>query len=396
MATKKVTRKRKTAAKRKSTTRRKTTAKRKSTTKRKTTAKRKTTVKPKTAKKKKSSKKPKSSTKKTKARALQKLRKGFNTKFLGGINIPFPQLFNESIKKDALKNPNHKLNGEKKYVWDYINYSLAMSKSGRLAFYSICNLDKKLREEGIDDIKFSTDKRIDVKYQLNDDYYYCNPWDRGHLTRRAAVAWGKNRKDAEKSSDDSYSYTNVSPQHKNFNRDEWVKLEDYVLKKLARAQGGLVSIITGPVFLFPPKTLYPKRKSKKAKPAHVPSGFWKIIYYIDTIKTDKYDEPTLGCEAYLIWQDKSTITQKSRSFDPSVYQVTTTYIEDLTGIKFDKKLHHANVLWYYTNPDRDIKEPEKYLVKMAGKSKNMTKGWPIHVIHDRYDIIKHKFERTSR
>ena len=462
MATKKVTRKRKTAAKRKSTTKRKTAAKRKSTTKRKTAAKRKSATKRKTAAKRKSTTKRKTAAKRKKrktitdvktgskntaARDRKKLRDGFNTKFLPKRTVSLPK-FGASIKDDIF------YKGEK-HVWDYINYSLVMSKSKRQAIYSICNLNTKPLKKGKGRNWFP-DRRIGP-LQLSKEYYYTDSrgeWQRGHLTKRAATAWGKDEISANEASDDTCSYTNASPQHENFNEDEWKALEDYVFNHLAgakkrarrgakkiparakkeprRAEEGRASIITGPVFLedyafhlkhmkdycvpdktiytppmqyngtFPPRTLLQKGKKQKGKkggkPVSIPSGFWKIIYYINKKGTGKKAKLTPECQAFLIWQDDLSMSKKKQvtSKEVAVYQVSTNTISKLTGLRFMPVLYDANPLYYSATRARDIKEPEHYLTKFSGKSKNMKEGWKMHIIHDRKDIKKHKFERTSR
>jgi serine/threonine protein kinase len=53
-------------------------------------------------------------------------------------------------------------------------------------------------------------------------------------------------------------------------------------------------------------------------------------------------------------------------------------------------LDHNNVCVIY-----EIAEPERYEVKRRGRDKNVRRGWPGHVIHDREDISKHGFRRIS-
>ncbi len=67
---------------------------------------------------------------------------------------------------------------------------------------------------------------------------------------------------------------------------------------------------------------------------------------------------------------------------------------DMTGIEFPEPLYEANPLWYHTE-NRDITKPERYEIKVAGKSSDVKKDWEGHVIHDRDDIDKHGFKRVS-
>ena len=129
----------------------------------------------------------------------------------------------------------------------------------------------------------------------------------------------------------------------------------------------------------------------------VPSGFWKIIYYIDKKKTQAAGEEVLGCEAYLVFQDDLSVRDQSgaRRIDIDTLQVTITELAELTKIEFPKPLYDANPLWYHARDDRNISEPERYHIKVAGISDAVRSDWEGHVIHDRNDITNHGFTRVS-
>ena len=309
---------------------------------------------------------------------------GYDPNFLGkNFKIDIPS-FNSEIDSDILKNENLRDD----YIADYCHYSVVMSKKNRQAYLSICNLDQTKYKKVNGRNWFLDDKQIGRENQLGNEYYKCNVWDRGHLTRRTAVTWGDNDFIAKKASNDSCCYANACLQHENFNQDEWRIPEDEA-HKCKRDLNGKISIITGPLFTECDKWL--TFKGSNLKPARIPSGFWKIIYYIDGKKKK------LGCEAYLIYQDDLSIQDRRgrKNIDIKTIQVSISEITDLTGIEFSEKLYNANPLWYHTE-GRAIEEPEQYEIKVDGKSENVKEGWTGHVIHDRDDIKKHGFKRVSK
>jgi endonuclease G len=56
--------------------------------------------------------------------------------------------------------------------------------------------------------------------------------------------WGSNFKDAN---EDTFHFSNCSPQHKNLNQKTWSDLEDYILRN-ADVHDLKVNVFTGPVF----------------------------------------------------------------------------------------------------------------------------------------------------
>ena len=85
--------------------------------------------------------------------------------------------------------------------------------------------------------------------QTGEDAYRNNPLDRGHLVRRLDPAWGASRDEAKRSNDDTFHFTNCSPQHEDFNQNQttWAGLEDYILEN-ADNRDLKVTVFTGPVF----------------------------------------------------------------------------------------------------------------------------------------------------
>jgi endonuclease G len=320
---------------------------------------------------------------------------GYDPEFLGKdfrIDIPW---INYDVFADVLKREELRDN----YIADYLHYSVVMSKKNRQAYLSACNLDQK-KYRSVSGRRWFIDQRIGADNQLDNRYYKDtgnekNYWDRGHLTRRTAVTWGASDYVAQKASNDSCCYANACLQHKYFNEDEW-RIPEKIAEKFDRDTNGRLSIMTGPVFTENDRWFTPDNYN--VSPGRVPSGFWKIIYYIDKKKTKAAGKKILGCEAYLVWQDDLSMHSKTgaEQINVATLQITTTELMDLTGIQFSELLYEANPLWYHARDDRDIKEPERYEIKDAERSKGVKKGWAGHVIHDRDDISKHHFKRVSK
>ena len=315
---------------------------------------------------------------------------GYNPEFLDKkfkIDIPW---INYEVFRDVLKNEELRNN----YIADYLHYSIVISKKNRQAYMSICNLDQT-KYRSVKGRKWFLDGRIGFENQLDNRYYKgrSNLWDRGHLTRRTAVTWGESDYIAKKASNDSCCYSNACLQHRHFNEDEW-RIPEKIARYFDRDQNGRISIMTGPLFTENDRWFEPGEYD--VAPARIPSGFWKILYYIDKKKTQESGEEALGCEAYLVYQDDLSIRDEEGSDDIDIktLQVTISELIDLTGIEFPEPLYEANPLWYHTE-NRDISEPERYEIKVARKSPGVKKDWDGHVIHDRDDIKKHGFKRVS-
>ncbi len=238
-----------------------------------------------------------------------KNRNGYDPNFLENV-IPLP------ILSDGLINDTVKLKNSNDMELKYTNFSIVMSKSRGLAFYTAVNIDgSKLEPLDRKNDVWYFDSRIEKKFQYGPELYSGNDLDRGHLVRRLDPVWGPNFKEAN---EDTFHFSNCSPQHKNLNQKTWLGLEDYILRN-ADVHDLKVNVFTGPIFnendlVYRGKYL-------------IPSEFWKVV---TIIKNDS----SISSTAYLQTQKQLIEDLKFAFGEYKTYQVAVTNIESFTGLDF--------------------------------------------------------------
>lgn len=253
-------------------------------------------------------------------------RKGYDSRFLGtGTHqVPLPKLTPAMRAQTATNSaPN---GSDPDYVLPYHHYSVVMNKERRLAYFTAVNIDGHVshaikREPD----KWFFDPRIPEQQQTGNDAYTNNPLDRGHLVRRLDPAWGTLLKIAKIANDDTFHYTNCSPQHHDFNanRTTWAGLEDYLLKN-ADNHDLKVSVFTGPVLA---------ESDDEYRDIQLPRQFWKVAVMIR-------DDGELSATAYLLSQEELIQGLEREALEAfsygayKTYQVPIARIEDLTGLDF--------------------------------------------------------------
>ncbi len=200
-------------------------------------------------------------------------------------------------------------------VYDYIHFSLVMHKDRRMALYTAHNIDTSQRRS-VSRTGWDLDPRLEPNNQTGGGAYKNNPWDRGHLVRRAAIAWGPGS-EAKDASDSSFYYTNAAPQHEAFNQDDWLDLEDWVLKSAGNISPRLC-VFTGPIYT---------QHDEFNEETRIPAAFFKVVVLRDPT-ADGNDLSTVG---FLMKQNK-TWDPTIENFRP--YQVGIAEIGRYTGIDF--------------------------------------------------------------
>ncbi|MEA5541958.1 DNA/RNA non-specific endonuclease [Limnoraphis robusta Tam1] len=264
---------------------------------------------------------------------------GYDPNFLGNnIILPVPT-FTPSLAGDVLHNS---LLADEIFA-HYVNYSIITHRVRRSPIIACFNVDQNLYKNVPRTKDWKIDSRIGADFQLDNDYYRSNPWDRGHLARRASVAWGQTTREAKRASDQTFYYSNGSLQHENFNQDEWLALENWVFD-LNLDSNGKITVFTGPVYGDFSRIITPPGREA----ALIPSAFFKVVCFVNK------DTHQLDVRAFLMFQDEGALADKTghKMFNFQNYQVTITEIENLTGLEFDDEIYEKNPLLFNENPEK--------------------------------------------
>lgn len=248
-------------------------------------------------------------------------RPGYQTDFLGSGNkrVELPQL-SDTMKAQAARLIAS--NGSNSYELKYHHYSVVMNRIRRLAFFTAVNIDgNKSKNPRREDDRWFYDPRIRREEQCGNELYQSNHLDRGHLVRRLDPAWGDDNQTVKVANDDTFHWTNCSPQHQDFNQSQklWAGLEDYILNN-ANNKDLKISVFTGPVFA---------NDDAVYRGVKIPKQFWKVVVMVKT-------NNKLSATAYLVSQ-KDLISDLEADFvfgKYKTFQVSIEAIEQLTGLNF--------------------------------------------------------------
>lgn len=243
-------------------------------------------------------------------------RTGYSEGFLG-FPVPLVQLTEEQ-RRNAAKNSAAKA-GYDPTVLRYTNFSVVVNRRRQLAYYTAVNIDGSKSQNIVrDKDKWYFDSRIAETEQIGEDLYKRNNLDRGHLVRRLDPVWGPN---ASRANDDTFHFTNCSPQHAKFNQgqDLWQGLENYILEK-ADARDQKVTVFTGPVM---------DENDPLYRGVRLPLAFWKIIAYVKNNK--------LRTAAFVLEQGK--LIEKELAFEadfqPGAFRVKIDHLKKRTGLALE-------------------------------------------------------------
>jgi endonuclease G len=240
-------------------------------------------------------------------------REGYRSDFLGeGNEVELPGLA-PGLQADVLK-----FGGGSEHVLRYEHYSVVMSRSRRLCFYSAVNIDGKQSRRKTPRAGWRTDPRIPRTAQIKGECYGPAPrFSRGHMTRREDPAWGDT---AELGNVDSMHVTNTVPQMQTFNGGIWLDLEDYALDN-ARKDLMRISVFTGPFLCDDDPVRYGVK---------IPRRFWKVIAFVH----DGTGE--LSATGYVISQEPFLRDEEFVFGQHGAAQVPISSIEAETGLSFGR------------------------------------------------------------
>lgn len=272
----------------------------------------------------------------------EKLYKGFNPEFLKDDvvteNVTLPILGNRH------KNDLAPVSDNTKSIVDYFNYSVQLSISRKLPFFTASNIDGILFKKASRAASWKKDERV-KDYQWGTELYSADKsdFDKGHMTKREDVQWGETPGLAQKAADSTFFYSNAAPQHKDLNRAIWKSLEDYILHTETRPNSLKVCVFTGPILSKNDPAFVTKIKDETIL---IPTLFWKVIVFP---KSDgklyrvgfMMSQNRLLIENGIV-EELEVSSDEDELFmqfdDAATYQVNISLIEKLADIKFPKAI----------------------------------------------------------
>lgn len=210
---------------------------------------------------------------------------------------------------------------------NYVNYSLVLSKSQRMAYYSAVNLDRSkrlvLQTNGGRPV---SDWRLGSKAQPSSDWYSTNLAP-AQLASAGDVAWGPTFLGDPGTAGLKLSlYTNVlsnsMPQPTFLAEGVWVQLENW-MRNQHNSLANKVTIFTGPVF-------GPAPADEAAEAMPVLTAYWKVaVSAASAVSKGAESDPEYVVDAFLVPRE-ATDTQ----FKPQKFRVSIDDLERQTGINF--------------------------------------------------------------
>jgi len=190
-------------------------------------------------------------------------------------------------------------------------YAVAFNPQTRSPDWVIEHVMKaRLIGDAVRSNKFKPDDSIDKGLSATDKDYNSQGFDRGHQAPAADF------KSSQQMTDDSFYFTNMSPQVGiGFNRNIWKVLETDVRSWVQCGGRSELYVVTGPVFDTDGAQRWIPNKDKRVR---VPNAFFKVIY-----------DPAQGRALGMLLPNK-----KLNAADLPSYAVPIATIEEQTGITF--------------------------------------------------------------
>lgn len=251
------------------------------------------------------------------------------TTFLNNIEIKLPKINSKYHKNYCELN--------------YTHFSILYSKDRKQPICAAVNVDGENYfpfDRGNDVWKH--DQKV-IGYQIAEQFYpkTNQEFHKGHIVRRLDPCWG-NETISKKAEEDTFHYTNASPQHRKFNPKIWLELEKNLLEKGAVSLDQKISVFSGPVLNPIDK---PYNNPLVEEEILIPSHFWKIvmwkktngkIYAVGFMQSQKeyIDKLVYQNVEKAVFRDHDDYYENIKFKGDAVYQVNISLIEKVTGLKF--------------------------------------------------------------
>ena len=249
---------------------------------------------------------------------------GYDANFIG-VRLPVPVAATTALRNDLVG-----ADGER--IAHYTHFSLAMRRSRRLAAFVAWNIDGNITKPRSKSASWQLDPRVPADVQIDNSLYEGTAFDRGHIAKREDLLWG-GADLASRANNDSFCYTNATPQHEKFNRLApalWKSLEDEIFAQVDVADLR-IALVGGPILAADDRPFVRGGAAAGAVPVLIPRQFFKIVAYRDNadgqVKALAFrlsQESLLGTRVSATRLDLSKFT---------MFQVNVAEIETLTGLR---------------------------------------------------------------
>jgi endonuclease G len=241
---------------------------------------------------------------------------GYDADFLSE-SVPTPAL-TDGIADDAFV-----FDGS--HLIPYTHFSVCQSKSRTLPRFAAWNIDGSRIKRVSRGNNFRRDRRVPDEFQADNALYRSNPYDRGHIARRADLNWGSMR-EARRANSDSFFYTNIAPQHQNFNQSSraglWGELENAIFEDVD-VEDLKISVMGGPIF---------RDDDPEHRGVPIPRDFWKLIAFQDTT------DDQFKVSAYILSQKEFVPTEVLELDAFHLYHTSLSKLSEETQLSFEELL----------------------------------------------------------
>jgi endonuclease G, mitochondrial len=248
---------------------------------------------------------------------------GYDPRFIG-VSLPVPTAASAVLRNDLVGAAGTR-------IAHYTHFSLSMRKSRRLAAYVAWNIDGRITKPADSSATWQLDPRVPAEYQIDNSLYEGTVFDRGHIAKREDLLWGGDSV-AERANDDSFCYTNATPQHAQFNRVApalWKSLENEIFRQVNVADLR-IALVGGPIFAPDDRPFVPAGAAAGTAPVRIPRQFFKVAAYRDEADGRVKALAFRLSQADLVAGDLDERLDLSRF---EMFQVTVAELERLTGLR---------------------------------------------------------------
>ena len=220
---------------------------------------------------------------------------------VSNVAVDTPQSDDKAIPISGLEIPK---TAPKDKIISHYGYTLLLNATHKQATWVAYELSKEETTKQVDRTnKFIADPKANSEIADNQDYAGSG-YDRGHLAPAGDMSWSAT------SMEESFYYSNMSPQQPSFNRGIWKKLEERV--RTWAIENSALYIVTGPILTAGLSTIGEHQIS-------VPKYYYKVIL--------DYTEPELKGIGFII-------PNKGSQDSLQAYTVSIDSVERATGIDF--------------------------------------------------------------